>query len=511
MSTDKTAKLLICYHKPDTLLKDEILTPIHVGRAPARQRMDADDSKLQWLLENMIGDDTGENISLQNDSYNELTSLYWAWKNYDVLGDPDYIGLMHYRRHFVLKEGEVKVYEINEMASPHYLNYLNYSPEKLLALLEDCDFVCHLGKVGGIYKHYLANHRVEDMELALKILDEKYPEYADIAKEYMAQDIGNFCNMFIFPREMFFEYCEFIFSILGEFSQRTDVSEKRFFISERLTGIFIFDKMKQGLKYKVLPINFVAEKINIPVAYPLKKDNLYAVLLSVISALENAKKDTSFTFYMVHGSDIDGSVTEKFNSVCEKYPYCKFEFIKSELPPEYYPLEISERLIKINKLIWFNEKAIAMHDLAEFFRTCSVDDYYISGIPETFAMNDSEKRRLSGDIFMLNCARFRKYKIYENALKLMRDNSCVEILNELCKNNIGYFSEWFITAAGKSGVYDHAVVSKTKNRGQMQLEATWSPCCISGKTSLGRIFKAFTATSGGTIPRKRRLFSRSPL
>lgn len=481
MSEGKTAKLLICYHKPDTLIKDEIFTPIHVGRALAKQRMDADDPKLKWLLENMIGDDTGENISLKNGSYNELTSLYWAWKNYGELGDPDYIGLMHYRRHFVLKEGEVKVYGINEMDSPHYFDYLNYSPEKLLELLEECDFACHLGRVDGIYKHYLANHRAEDMELVLDILSEKYPQYSGVVKEYMAQDIGNFCNMFIFPKKMFFEYCEFIFSILEEFSRRTDVSEKRFFISERLTGIFIFDKMKKGLKYKVLPINFVAEKINIPVAYPLREDNLYAVLLSVISALENADKYTSFTFYMMHGADIGESVKEKFNSVCEKYSFCKFEFIESELPAEYYPIEISERVPKINKLIWFNERAVAMHDLAEFFRTCSVDDYYISGIPETYAMNDSGKRRLSEGVYVLNCARFRKYKIYENALGMIGGRSCVEILNALCKNNIGYFAEWFITLAGNTELYGHTIVSKGKNRGYTQLEATWKPVLYFGE------------------------------
>ena len=92
-------KLLVCYHKPDVLLKDDVLTPIHVGRALARKRMKADDPRLKWLLENTIGDDTGDNISEKNDSYNELTALYWAWKNYGELGDPDYIGLMHYRRH----------------------------------------------------------------------------------------------------------------------------------------------------------------------------------------------------------------------------------------------------------------------------------------------------------------------------------------------------------------------------------------------------------------------------
>ena len=52
----------------------------------------------QWMLDNMIGDDTGDNISELNRNFNELTAIYWAWKNYDKLGNPDYIGLAHYRR-----------------------------------------------------------------------------------------------------------------------------------------------------------------------------------------------------------------------------------------------------------------------------------------------------------------------------------------------------------------------------------------------------------------------------
>ena len=97
-------KLLICYHKKDVLLKDDVLTPIHVGRVLARQRMGEDDPQFKWLEENMIGDDTGDNISDKNSSYNELTAVYWAWKNYDKLRNPDYIGLMHYRRHFIFRE-----------------------------------------------------------------------------------------------------------------------------------------------------------------------------------------------------------------------------------------------------------------------------------------------------------------------------------------------------------------------------------------------------------------------
>lgn len=103
-----TVKILVGYHRPAVLLKDEVLIPIHLGRALATEASkDGSMSKedYQWMLDNMIGDDTGENISEENRKYCELTALYWAWKNYDKLGNPDYIGFMQYRRHFIFDDG----------------------------------------------------------------------------------------------------------------------------------------------------------------------------------------------------------------------------------------------------------------------------------------------------------------------------------------------------------------------------------------------------------------------
>lgn len=79
-------KILVSYHKPAKLIKDDIWTPIKIGES------------LNWDVENLIQDDTGDNISSRNDVYNELTSIYWAWKNYRNLGNPDFIGFCHYRR-----------------------------------------------------------------------------------------------------------------------------------------------------------------------------------------------------------------------------------------------------------------------------------------------------------------------------------------------------------------------------------------------------------------------------
>ena len=87
-------KIFLSYHKPSVLLKNDIFTPIHVGRGIKKSRSSFEEN---WLNENLVGDDTGKNISKKNLNYCELTAQYWAWKN--LPEDIKYVGFMHYRRH----------------------------------------------------------------------------------------------------------------------------------------------------------------------------------------------------------------------------------------------------------------------------------------------------------------------------------------------------------------------------------------------------------------------------
>lgn len=472
-------KLLICYHKPATLFKDEIFTPIHVGRANARKKAAPGDKNYKWMLDNMIGDDTGENISDRNGCYNEMTSLYWAWKNYDKLGNPDYIGLMHYRRHFVFREDEKIVYNIENFDEESYLREINYSPEKVYNMLEGCDFITHIGKVINVYNHYIENHRQEDLDLAVDIMLEKYPEYKEITKEYFAGDYSNFCNMFIMNKKLFFQYCEWIFDILEEFEKRVDVSEKRFFISERLTGIFIAKLMAdKSLKYKVLPISFIEDPVKIPIAMPVSREKLFQVGTTMTSILEAAKGYNQFQFYLLNDGNLEAHERQKFDVFEKKYPYCKIEFIDTDVKEEFYPLYVSEALAGINKCIYMSGNIVALQDLGEFYRICSTDDYYAVGTSLKDYDVKAQKKELSSYILVLNCGRLRQHKMWEQSQNDINSGKHgMEIFNRFCENQIGYIPWYFVTRDRERDAKD-SILRATQTRGDIQLQATWRALLI---------------------------------
>lgn len=472
-------KLLICYHKPATLFKDEIFTPIHVGRANARKKAAPGDKNYKWMLDNMIGDDTGENISDRNGCYNEMTSLYWAWKNYDKLGNPDYIGLMHYRRHFVFREDEKIVYNIENFDEESYLREINYSPEKVYNMLEGCDFITHIGKVINVYNHYIENHRQEDLDLAVDIMLEKYPEYKEITKEYFAGDYSNFCNMFIMNKKLFFQYCEWIFDILEEFEKRVDVSEKRFFISERLTGIFIAKLMAdKSLKYKVLPISFIEDPVKIPIAMPVSREKLFQVGTTMTSILEAAKGYNQFQFYLLSDGNLEAHERQKFDVFEKKYPYCKIEFIDTDVKEEFYPLYVSEALSGINKCIYMSGNIVALQDLGEFYRICSTDDYYVVGTSLKNYDVKAQRKELSSYILVLNCGRLRQHKMWEQSQNDINSGKHgMEIFNRFCENQIGYIPWYFVTRDRERDAKD-SILRATQTRGDIQLQATWRALLI---------------------------------
>lgn len=446
-------KLLICYHKKDVLLKDDVLTPIHVGRALARERLGENSPQFKWFADNMIGDDTGENISRKNSSYNELTAVYWAWKNYDKLGDPDYIGLMHYRRHFIFRES-VDVVEDVRGIDENYFKRINYAPETVAHLFDDCDYVAHIGHVDEVYKHYKENHHIADLDLAISILKEKYPKYAPTADAYLKMSYVNLCNMFIMPRKMFFEYCSWLFDILEEFERRVDLSDKRLFISERLTGIFIEHQKRNGLKQKSLSATFIQAETRVPVVMPYNGARMFPTIVSMAAIIKNAAEDTLVDFYMLHRTEDDienspvkeifikdKSVTVNFVNV-DKYIGCNISDSRFDQLRQNYPFVVSQLIPDINKAIYLDENVLFLKDIGEFYRVCNNDEFALITLPKEKFIG------LEHCLCSINCRRMRSLFTIDEVIKGNAGDASAQIEN---KGQAGSFAWWLYCVARFDG------------------------------------------------------------
>lgn len=193
---DSNLKIYVMTHKKADVLSDDVYTPLLLGACNH-------EDNYGYLCDNV-----GENISDKNSSYCELTGLYWLWKH----SDADYVGLVHYRRYF-----------INGFLG----DYL--SKEDVFRYLKDYDIIvpiksksCGGSVIEEAIRFFISQ---KDLDKVREIILEIYPDYIN--------DFDNFINghemhcncMFISSKKLIDEYCEWIFTILGELEKNIDLSE----------------------------------------------------------------------------------------------------------------------------------------------------------------------------------------------------------------------------------------------------------------------------------------------
>lgn len=218
-------QIYVAAHKNAWFPEDAIYIPLHVGSAGK--------APLGY-----IRDDTGENISWKNESYCELTGIYWMWKNVSC----DIIGLCHYRRYFS-KDGRI------------------LSAEDILSALEDYDLILgnsSMSRYSDNYQHYCVQHIQKDIDICGDVLRTVYPEYGDAFEFVMRTNLMNIGNMMIASRDFFDRYCAWLFPVLAEVECRTDVSgydayQKRLygFLAERLLRVYT---VMQEIRVKEFPV-----------------------------------------------------------------------------------------------------------------------------------------------------------------------------------------------------------------------------------------------------------------
>lgn len=181
------------------------------------------------IPEGYLRDDSGENISVRNPNYCELTALYWAWKNMDA----EIMGFCHYRRFFASAADRDSFLSEEEA-------------EHILRLFDVILPVARNYVIETNYSQFANAHHVKDLNETRKIIGEKCPEYLDAFDKRMARTSGHRFNMMVMRRNLLDEYCCWLFDILFELEKRIDISDyndndKRVFghIAERLLDVWI--------------------------------------------------------------------------------------------------------------------------------------------------------------------------------------------------------------------------------------------------------------------------------
>ena len=214
-------KIYVVTHKP---------TP-HDGKLPAGYEIiHAGHAQAEKEL-GYAGDDTGDNISRLNLYLNEITALYWLWKNTNHTT----IGLCHYRRFFT---------ESNDAT---------FAAEKILTqdaalrILNRYDIIVSEPYYGSLTQREFI---VNDCGNALAVLGEavikKYllqvqPDYLDAFEYVMDSTTFYKCNMFVTRKNIFEAYCRWLFSFYLDATKeilRTAELEKITDNRRRVMGFF---------------------------------------------------------------------------------------------------------------------------------------------------------------------------------------------------------------------------------------------------------------------------------
>lgn len=231
-------KIFVGYFKPTTIYKSDVYQPILT-------------SNIDWNPNgDVIKDNTDINIAIKNKHYGELSGHYWVWKNFLQKTDAQYIGFCHYRRFLDFNLTPIEEVPFKPILESKFQTiFKKYTEKNILKCIEGYDIILpHKAAFESIlYAQYLRWHPEKDMNLALNIIRDKYPEYVETALKVMGSKEMYICLNFIMKKELLNEYFEWIFGILTELEKITDWSEyveysnirTPAFIAERFFNIWL--------------------------------------------------------------------------------------------------------------------------------------------------------------------------------------------------------------------------------------------------------------------------------
>ena len=275
-------KIFASYFKESYRVSNDIFQPIQGGR-----------DVLPYVLDNMIGDNTGDNISIKQPLYSDLTPHYWVLKNYIDTCDEAYIGNCHYRRTFSFKKPRTWR-NIKEKLKYNLAVYLMPFINKGGSLIswdahyvhEEKDFQKHIDeftsdikediqtgnyfiyaykpvRFSGMKMQLLFESRlsVDLLELFKQILRTKYPEFSEVFEETCNSRALYYSNCFIMRKDLYKKNMIILFDLIFEHEKqcvekgflKDPINEKIYFrcggyLSEIMISTFILYYLKTQKK-----------------------------------------------------------------------------------------------------------------------------------------------------------------------------------------------------------------------------------------------------------------------
>ena len=393
MTENQIIKIFVSCDKDSYVPENPYLFPVQAGSALASERFTT-----------MLHDDVGNNISAKNRSYCELTTQYWAWKNQKS----DYYGFFHYRRYMCFDESlEVDDYNGNIIAenlSSNILKELSIEPGVMRKYITTHDAIVvrerKVVDVSNIYDEYVApiTQNKKDIDTVIDIIKHDYTDFVPAMEKYFSSDLSYDCNMFIMKKEIFNDYCSWLFDILEKAEKRIDttnysVQEYRVFgfLAERLCGIyFTYLQMSKSFNIgklpKVLFNNTSKPKIMTTInedAIPivLSANDRFVPYLNVMisSILKYSSNNRKYDVIILNGdiSETNKNIIKsentkenfyiRFINVNEYFDKGKL-FVDQHLSIEtYYRLIIPEIMPNYHKILYLDCDMVVLEDVAKLY------------------------------------------------------------------------------------------------------------------------------------------------
>lgn len=469
------------------VIKNDIFIPVYCGAMYKRDN---------WNKE-IIGDNTGDNISERRNSFCEFTVQYWAWKNIDA----DYYGLCHYRRYFSFSDSKFDTDNYANVIDT-YITSLKQEKYKLNDkqiiedLMKNYDVIVteafDVRKAGhnNLIKQYSSNYYLneEDLNIALNVIKELSPEYYQTAVKTLHSKYFIPCNMFIMNKKYFNQYCEWLYKILFAIEKRIDLStanenRKRAVghIAERLLTVFInYISKDVKIKYLQRVVFFRSEKqlnlipINNSVPVVLSSSNYYVPYLyvTIFSMLKNSSSNKIFDIVILN-VDISEENKNKVKTLNEIFTNANIRFFdigrlienytfiaNNHISVEtFYRLFIPEIFSKYKNVIFLDSDLIVKNDISVLLEICNnsyvinaahdadfESQYYsnskIKKYTEEVLQIDNVENYFQAGVFVFNIESFNsKYKL-KDLLDYASSREFIyldqDILNAFFKNDIKY-------------------------------------------------------------------------